>query len=157
LVNLNELLQSHVNDYSYIANKKMISLSQRLASDPLLCPCDPAKISQVISNFIDNAIKYSEPGTAIEVIAEPRGGQIWVGVKDQGIGVRPDEIHYLFKSFGKTSSRPTSGEKSTGLGLAICKKIIEAHKGEIGVESPPGQGATFWFNLPLSPSLPLPS
>jgi PAS domain S-box-containing protein len=155
-VNLSQLLQAHVSDYTYIAQKKAISLRARLASDQLICSCDPAKISQVVSNFIDNAIKYSEPGKSIEIIGEQRGAQIWVGVKDQGPGIRPDEMQYLFKNFGKTSTKPTGGEKSTGLGLAICKKIIEAHRGEIGVESTPGHGATFWFSLPLSASVPLP-
>jgi signal transduction histidine kinase len=79
----------------------------------------------------------------------------WVGVQDQGPGVKPEEIEHLFKNFGKTSSRPTGGEKSTGLGLAICKKIIEAHHGEIGVETGlHQQGATFWFSLPQLPPSP---
>jgi signal transduction histidine kinase len=155
-INLSQLLQAHVSDYTYIAQKKAISLSERLASDQLICSCDPAKISQVVSNFIDNAIKYSEPGKSIEIIGERRGAQIWVGVKDQGPGIRPDEMQYLFRNFGKTSSKPTGGEKSTGLGLAICKKIIEAHRGEIGLESTPGHGATFWFSLPISAPVALP-
>ena len=78
--------------------------------------------------------------------------ELWVGVKDQGPGIKPDEIHHLFKSFGHTkiSTQPTAGEKSTGLGLAICNKIIETHGGKIGVESTPGKGSTFWFSLPLN-------
>ena len=156
-VNLSQLVRTHVGDYTYIAHKKAIILSERLASDDLTCSCDPAKIGQVIANFIDNGIKYSEPGTNIEVIGEQRDAQIWVGVKDQGPGIKPDEMQHLFKNFGKTSSKPTGGEKSTGLGLAICKKIIEAHRGEIGVESSPGSGATFWFSLPISAAAPLPA
>ncbi|MCK6628364.1 MAG: ATP-binding protein [Anaerolineae bacterium] len=150
-VNLSQLLRAQASDYSYIANKKKIKLHEHLPAEDLICPCDWTKISQVISNFIDNAIKYSEPETTIELIGERRGANIWIGVKDQGPGIKPDEIQHLFKNFGKTSSRPTGGEKSTGLGLAICKKIVEAHFGEIGVDSNPGQGATFWFTLPLSP------
>lgn len=147
-VNLSQLVKTQMSDYTYIAQKKMITLQDHLSSKSLLCSCDAAKISQVISNFIDNAIKYSEPDTTIEIMGEQRVSKIWIGVKDQGPGIKPDEIQHLFKNFGKTSSRPTGGEKSTGLGLAICKKIIEAHQGEIGVESNPDRGATFWFELP---------
>lgn len=153
-VNVSQLLQAQTSDYTYIAHKKSISLREHIASEKLICSCDSAKISQVISNFIDNAIKYSQPETTIEIRGEQRGLHIWVGIKDQGPGIKPDEIQYLFKNFGKTSSRPTGGEKSTGLGLAICKKIIEAHRGEIGVESNVGEGTTFWFSLPVA-RLPL--
>jgi PAS domain S-box-containing protein len=147
-VNLSQLLKTQVSEYAYIAHKKNITLAERLSSKMLTCNCDAAKISQVVSNFIDNAIKYSEPDTIIEVIGEQQNEKIWVGVKDEGPGIKVDEVQYLFKNFGKASSRPTGGEKSTGLGLAICKKIIEAHRGEIGVESNPDCGATFWFSLP---------
>lgn len=150
-VNLSRLLRTQAGDYIYIANKKRITLDEQLPAEDLSCPCDWTKISQVVSNFIDNAIKYSEPDTTIQLIGERRGANVWIGIKDQGPGIKPDEIPHLFKNFGKTSSRPTGGEKSTGLGLAICKKIIEAHYGEIGVDSRPGAGATFWFTLPLSP------
>lgn len=156
LVNLSQLLRTQAGDYTYIANKKKIRLREHLPAEDLICPCDWIKISQVISNFIDNAIKYSEPGTTIELMGERRGANVWIGVKDQGPGIKPDEIQHLFKNFGKISSRPTGGEKSTGLGLAICKKIIEAHFGAIGVDASPGQGATFWFTLPLSPPKNLP-
>lgn len=151
LVNLSQLLRTQAGDYSYIAHKKKITLHEHLPTKDLTCLCDWTKISQVISNFIDNAIKYSEPGTSIQLIGEWRGENVWIGIKDQGPGIKPDEIPHLFKNFGKTSSRPTGGEKSTGLGLAICKKIIESHYGEIGVDSRPGEGATFWFTLPLNP------
>lgn len=150
-VNLNQLLQAHVADYTYVARKKNISLDKNFWAEPLICQCDPTKIGQVISNFIDNAIKYSPPNTAIQIISQMRGSNIWVGVKDQGPGIKPDETQHLFKSFGhnKISSQPTAGEKSSGLGLAICKKIIEAHHGEIGVDSAWGQGSTFWFLLQI--------
>jgi signal transduction histidine kinase len=152
-VDLTHLLKTHVEDYTYIAHKKNITLATHLPSQSLLCRCDPIKIGQVISNFIDNAIKYSKPDTKVDIRAEQQAAMIWVGVQDQGPGVKPEEIEYLFKNFGKMSSRPTGGEKSTGLGLAICKKIVEAHHGEIGIETGPHQGATFWFSLPQTPPL----
>lgn len=150
-VNLNQLLEKQVDDYSYVARKKKIALKHTPLRADLVCRCDPVKIGQVVSNFIDNAIKYSNSNTAVEVISRQHDDQIWVGVKDQGPGIKSDELQHLFKSFGhsKISSRPTAGEKSSGLGLAISKNIVEAHHGEIGVSSQPGQGSTFWFTLPV--------
>ena len=158
-VDLGEVITTQSADYDYVARKKNIRFAIKLALQGLVCQGDPIRIGQVLSNLIDNAIKYSPNDTIIEILAEQRGDELWVGVKDQGPGIKPDEIQYLFKSFGhnKISSKPTSGEKSTGLGLAICKKIVEAHHGQIGVETVPGQGATFWFSLPLAaPNATLP-
>jgi PAS domain S-box-containing protein len=151
LVNLAELVSKQKEDYVYVACKKNMTLKESISSKELVCRCDPVKISQVISNFVDNAIKYSNAGTTIELIAEKRAAEVWVGVRDEGPGIKSEELQHLFKSFGhnKISSKPTAGEKSSGLGLAICKKIIEAHRGRIGVESTPGRGSTFWFVLPV--------
>jgi len=149
-VNIADLLKAHLHDFALVAQKKDITLTKTIADTPLLCQCDPLKVGQVISNFLDNAIKYSAPGSTIELIGQHEGLSIWVGVKDEGPGIKPDELQYLFKGFGHTkiSSKPTAGERSTGLGLAICKKIIEAHQGEVGATSVPAQGSTFWFRLP---------
>ncbi len=150
-VSLTDLLKTYLSGYSMIARKKKITLKAQLPPQSCLCYCDETKIGQIISNFIDNAIKYSGPDTTIEIMGEQRDDWLWIGVKDQGPGIRPEEVEQLFRNFGKGSSRPTGGEKSTGLGLAICKKIIEAHHGQIGVETAPGAGAIFWFSLPLNP------
>jgi signal transduction histidine kinase len=100
--------------------------------------------------LIDNALKYSGPATTVQLTGQIRPGEIWIGVKDEGPGIEPAEIPFLFQSFGhkKINTVPTAGEKSTGLGLAICKRVIETHSGQIGVDSTPGQGSTFWFSLP---------
>jgi PAS domain S-box-containing protein len=149
-IDLGVLLRQQKDNYLYVARKKEIILKEKLPSESLICNCDALKIGQVLSNFIDNAIKYSNPGTTIEIIGHKQDTQVWVGVRDEGPGIKAEEIKHLFKSFehNKISSKPTAGEKSSGLGLAISKKIIEAHHGEIGVDSTPGQGSTFWFALP---------
>ncbi len=148
---INKLLKTHTQDYVHLAAKKDIKLKEQLALKPLICECDSVKIEQVISNFIDNAIKYSNSGTTVEVIGKHQVSKIWVGIKDEGQGIKPEEVEYLFTGFGnkKISSQPTAGEHSTGLGLAICKKIIESHGGQVGVDTALGQGSTFWFSLPL--------
>lgn len=150
LTDIGELLAAHAADYQVMARNKNSTLNYAPPSAPLICNCDPAKIGQVVANFIDNALKYSPSDSTIEVIGKKRNGTVWVGVKDAGPGIKPDEMQYLFTGFAqdKISSKPTAGEKSSGLGLVICKKIIEAHHGQIGVDSIPGQGATFWFSVP---------
>lgn len=109
---------------------------------------DQAKIRQVADNLISNAIKFSPPGSTITV--EINGGPDGFGfsVKDQGPGIPDSERDKLFKDFGKLSVTPTAGEKSTGLGLAICRKIVDAHSGSIMAHNLPHRGCEFRVTLP---------
>ncbi len=112
---------------------------------------DPLRVRQVFDNLISNAIKFSPPGSVITISAE-RDGDWWkFSVTDQGPGISPEERSRMFETFSRLSARPTGGEKSTGLGLAIARKVVLAHGGVIDVSSTPGQGATFWFTLPAAP------
>lgn len=112
---------------------------------------DGEKIKQVIDNLLSNAVKFSPPNSTVRARIELSAGQIKVAVRDQGPGIPPDEKGKLFQDFGRTSVKSTAGEKSTGLGLAICKKLVEAHHGSIGCENEPDGGCTFAFSLPLAP------
>lgn len=112
---------------------------------------DAAKMQQVLDNLLSNAVKYSPPGSRITVVLEAHAPECWIGVKDQGPGIPENERHRLFKDFGRLSVRPTGGEKSTGLGLAICRKIVEAHHGSITATNLPDGGCEFRVILPLSP------
>ena len=106
---------------------------------------DRAEITRVVSNLIDNAIKYSESG-GIVVSALRRPKKIEIAVKDQGIGLITPK-----GSFDKLFSRfyqERASADGSGVGLAICKKIVNAHGGKIWVESLPGKGATFYFTIP---------
>jgi signal transduction histidine kinase len=106
-------------------------------------------MTEVVDNLISNAIKYSPPGSEITVCSSVSGQRIKMAVSDQGPGLNDQQKERLFQMFTTLGSVPTGGEKSTGLGLAIAKKIIDTHGGEIGVDSEPGQGCTFWFSLPV--------
>ena len=110
---------------------------------------DKDKIEQVLNNLISNAIKYSHPNNRIWVDVQLDGDKITTKVKDEGQGIPKEELDSLFTSFKTTSVKSTSSEKSTGLGLAIAKKIVEAHSGSISVTSTPNAGSEFTFTLPL--------
>lgn len=109
---------------------------------------DPFRLQQVIDNLISNAVKFSPPGSTVEVSSRQTGAGWQVSVLDEGPGVREADRERLFQEFARLSARPTGGESSTGLGLAISRRIVEAHGGQIGVDSEPGHGADFWFILP---------
>lgn len=131
---------------------------------------DAARIRQVVDNLLSNAVKYSPPGSLVrlridspvsppEFTASPFspaavGGApaafARLSVRDQGPGIPDAERDRLFQDFGRLSVRPTGGEKSTGLGLAICRKIVEAHRGRIEAVNQPAGGCVFSFSLPLS-------
>lgn len=106
---------------------------------------DAAKMRQVIDNLLSNAVKYSPPGSAITATIQsaPAHGTFGFAVQDQGPGIPDNERDKLFKDFSRLSAQPTAGEKSTGLGLAICRKIVEAHGGIITAENLPAGGCEF--------------
>jgi len=110
---------------------------------------DADKIRQVVDNLLSNAIKFSPPNSTIKVSLQHDHGEYSVLVRDQGPGIPEGERHKLFKDFGQTSVKPTAGEKSTGLGLAICKRIMESHGGRISAENMPGGGSVFKITFPF--------
>jgi signal transduction histidine kinase len=109
---------------------------------------DPVKIRRVLDNLLTNAFKFSNCGREVQLRIECKADRIEFEVIDQGQGIPEDEIPLLFKEFGITSTRPTGGENSTGLGLAIARKIVEMHGGSISVNSTFGWGSKFSFWIP---------
>jgi PAS domain S-box-containing protein len=112
---------------------------------------DAARIVQVLINFLSNAIKFSFPGHEVRLWAEAReGGWVRTFVKDHGKGIPVSHQQVIFERFAHVETSDKRDQRGTGLGLAICKAIIEHHGGRIGVDSVPGVGSTFWFDLPAS-------
>jgi two-component system sensor histidine kinase KdpD len=118
--------------------------------EPLpLIDADPRRIRQVLDNLLSNAVKYSPEGTEIAVVCEVMEKELMVRVRDQGVGISPEELDKVFDRFYQASSGASQRGGGVGLGLAICKGIIEAHGGRIWAESTLGKGSTFIFTLPL--------
>ncbi len=132
-----------------LADKKQIEIEARLGEVPPVA-YDQDAITQVMGNFIGNAVKFSPPGSKIQVVTEHCRDRIRFSVIDEGPGLTEEDQKLLFQEFQTLSTKPTGGEKSTGLGLAIAKKLIHLHGGEVGAVSEPGKGSTFYFTLPLS-------
>lgn len=132
-----------------LARKKQIDLTFHHNDVPVSKKADIHKLEQVLNNLITNAIKFSESNTSVSVnIQRKKEGPIVLSVADQGQGIPGDELEDLFKPFTKTSVKATAGEQSTGLGLAITRRIVEAHQWEIDVESTVGEGTVFSIRFP---------
>lgn len=151
--NLGELVGRCVGMINMEAAKKQTQVEYLPPEPAVSLVIDAAKIKQVIDNLLSNAVKYSPPGSVITAIVSPGAepGYCSFAVRDQGPGIPDNERDRLFKDFGRLSIQPTGGEKSTGLGLAICRKIVEAHRGRIVAENLPGRGCEFRVTLPPQP------
>jgi signal transduction histidine kinase len=110
---------------------------------------DPVRIEQVVRNLVDNAVKFSPPTGIIDVSVAVRDDMLMVTVKDEGPGVPTEYQSRVFERFFRVE-REGSNVAGAGLGLAICKRFVELHGGEIALDSRPGQGAAFRFTLPVS-------
>jgi two-component system sensor histidine kinase/response regulator len=154
-------LQRGVHDMTDLVSKGVASINRDAARKqtrvvfepppaPVRAQIDPAKMRQVVDNLLSNAVKYSPPGSTIvaNLASDDTSGTCSFAVRDQGPGIPEGERDRLFKDFSQLSNKPTAGEKSTGLGLAICRKIVDAHHGAIVAENLPGGGCEFRVTLP---------
>jgi len=108
---------------------------------------DPVRFQRVLHNLVENAIKYSPKRTEIRIFARQENRKVVVGVSDQGPGISVQDQKRLFEPFQRLGLKPTTS--GVGLGLEVCKRLVEAHGGSIWVESKPGEGAAFLFTIPL--------
>jgi signal transduction histidine kinase len=116
-------------------------------TEPLLCVCDPGRISQVMNNLISNALKYSPSGGTVGVRAWSEDEKVQISVVDQGIGIAPEDLGNIFKPFHRTQETRNT-IPGIGLGLSASRRIIEAHGGELKVQSERGSGSTFSILIP---------
>ena len=149
MVDVQQFLNTNLQFNKVFADKKDIKLEGKIEIGNLQTAFDKNKINQVLNNLITNAIKFSHPKTFICLEAYQKDGALVLSVQDQGQGIPENEIDLLFDPFTKTSVKPTAGEKSTGLGLMIVKKILDAHKAQVVIESEVGKGSCFTIKLPI--------
>jgi len=147
---VDELLTKAVYLNNINAGKKGSRIEFATPPHAMTLRIDGDKVRQVLDNLLSNAIKFSPPNSVVTVATETSAACYSVLVKDQGPGIPEDERHKLFQDFGQTSVKPTAGEKSTGLGLAICKRIMEAHGGSIEAETARAGGGVFKITFPFA-------
>lgn len=128
-----------------------IKLESRLNSRRTIC-ADPTRILQVLINLLANAIKFSSGATLVTIETMDVKHAVRFVVRDRGVGIAAADIEKLFVKFHQLDASDTRAQTGSGLGLAISRTIVEMHGGKIGVESKPGQGSDFWFELPLVPA-----
>lgn len=147
---LNDLVSRVVGRNASYAASKEIGLEMELGEGLAPAEIDSGRVEQIIENFVSNAIKFSFAGSQTLVRTQAAGdGRARVEVIDGGPGLKPEDMDKLFLKYARLSNRPTGGEVSTGLGLAICRRLVDLHGGRIGASNNEGGGATFWFEVPL--------
>jgi two-component system sensor histidine kinase KdpD len=124
----------------------------RLPRELPLLKLDTVMIGQVLVNLIENALKYTPEGTPLEITAEIAPGEVTVAVADRGPGIPPGLEELLFDKFYRAA--PEAAQSGVGLGLTICRAVVEAHSGRIWGENRPGGGAVFRFTLPRDETPP---
>jgi len=143
-----DLVSDSLERFSEQARQKNINLEGKISPEIGLLRMDEKRIDRVFTNLIANALRHTPSGGIVQVAVEKSGNALRISVQDSGEGIHPDDIPYVFEQFyrsEKSRNRTTGG---AGLGLAIARGIVEAHHGQIGIESEPGKGTQVWFTLP---------
>jgi signal transduction histidine kinase len=142
--------QTVVADLGYKTQEKHINVAVATPPQPLSVHADRNKTHEILTNLLGNAIKFTPEGGRITISFEQKNNMIAISVTDTGIGIKKEDFPKLFTKFGRldTSFSGISQVPGTGLGLFICKKIVELSGGTVSVDSTPGVGSTFTFTLP---------
>ena len=149
-ISLSDVFEGLVGILKPLSEKKNLTIAATVARDVPILHTDPAKLQQVLYNFLANAIKFSPNGGQIDLAADRADDDhVRIGVTDQGGGIEPDKQQMIFEKFRQIDGSVTREHGGTGLGLAISKELTTLMGGSIGVRSTPGQGSTFWIVLPL--------
>lgn len=149
-INLNDVAQEIYDANQDYATGKEITLMKELDMEMPRIHADASRLGQVAQNMVGNAIKFSPKGAIAVIKTFIREGSAVMEICDSGPGLPEEDLAKTFTKYARLSNKPTGGESSSGLGLAICKQMIDLHGGKIGVYNNPTQGATFWFSVPLT-------
>ena len=149
-VAIKDMLQAVLHDCQAKAAQREIQV--RVDCDDSTCPrrSMPRLLEQAVTNLLDNALKYSEPGSEVLITAVENDSEVTIAVSDHGCGIDDEHLPRLFERFYRVDKARSRKLGGTGLGLAIVKHIVQAHQGRITVDSTPGVGSVFRIHLPLS-------
>jgi len=158
-LSISEVIQTAINATQALAAQTNLKVKAEVSPDLPTIKCDKDRLVQVVTNLLSNAIKFTPEGGKIGVKAEvPRSSKskeksdmVMISVSDSGVGIAPQNHEGIFEKFKQVGDTMTDKPKGTGLGLPICKEIIEHYGGKIWVESELGKGSTFFFSLPVVP------
>ncbi len=148
-VQIGAIIEDVVNRNFVSARSKNIEMTYDISKSLPEIEIDTQKIDEVLDNLVSNAIKFTQKGGKVHVRSYLDGNKVIVEVNDNGLGLTEDDIKRAFQRGNKLSAQPTAGETSTGLGLWIVKKLVDAHNGRVWVKSTLGKGSSFAFSLPL--------
>lgn len=143
------LCESVVEDFQADAVAKELDLTFDCYQPLPAIRLDPERVRQALAHLLENAIKFTPPRGSIELLLEEVAGGLSFLVQDSGCGIPPEGLHRIFEPFYQVDMTTRRAVGGAGLGLAVVTHIVSAHGGRLGVESVPGNGATFWFTLPV--------
>jgi signal transduction histidine kinase len=147
-VALERIIRASLTNFEPIAAQSGVALSIKIShSLPKIC-ADEDRLIQVLTNLLDNALKFTPRRGQVTMLADELVQTIQVSITDTGTGIAADEIPHIFQQFYRGDASRPPEKQGMGLGLAICQEIITAHQGQIWVESQPGEGTRFTFTLP---------
>ena len=150
MINVRKVIQSAIEEVKRqsLAHQFVVDLPRRLPPVEV----DELRLERILYNLLENAVKYSPQGGEIRVSVRPKKKHLVIAISDQGIGISSSDQAKLFQPFQRIEDSRLGGVKGAGLGLLVCRRLVEAHGGRIWVESEPGRGSTFFFTMPLSHS-----
>jgi two-component system sensor histidine kinase ChiS len=149
VVNMRDLANDVLATAMPLAQEKNLELYAEIAHNVTTIEADRTRLRQIMWNITGNAIKFTEKG-GVTLSMEVNGANLLVGIRDTGIGIRPEDVAIVFAQFRQIDGNLNRRAGGTGLGMPITKKLVELHGGDIWVESVVGEGTTFWFTLPLT-------
>ncbi len=143
------LISETINRHIAYASEKQINIVTKIEEHPPAIEVDRSRIAQVLDNLVDNAVKFCSANDTITISTKAADDSLSVIVSDTGPGLTDSDFDQLFTQNSILSNKPTNNEPHTGLGLSICKQLIELHEGEIGAMNNHDKGTSFWFKLPV--------
>ena len=150
-VHLASLVEAVAGPFMPLLREKSMALSIDIPPDLPPIPADEGRLTQILANLLSNAVKYTPAQGRVQVRADVRNGMVRIAIGDDGLGISPEDQAHVFQRFFRVRAPETETIEGTGLGLSIVKSLVEAHGGQVGLESQLGEGSTFTVMLPLRP------